>query len=588
MPYPEIDPRALDRDDLALIAELEKRALMRDQLKLRRRYEESLIEFIIGAWSHMGEAGRFIINWHHAEIADALEALVENGEGGNIVINIPPRCTKSLLLLCFQAWIWAQPSDRWNRLRGPHVKFLTVSYGTRLAERFGTQFRYLILSEWYQSLWGHQVIIRADQGSRADFSNTAGGNRFSGSIVGGALGSGGDLQFIDDPQNYGQAESEVRRDATTEAMRVLVNRVTDPRHTARILVMQRLHQADATQYAIDNWSKKTQFICFPMRYDITRPDPRDHRENDGELLWPELWTEQLVKDQESELLEYGTAGQLQQRPIPRGGGIIKHEWWKTWPDDAESQGLADLRLAYHCPMCKWADYVEGEWASVPCPQCGSEAQRFTPFPLFSYRLVSVDTNYGEGEQNSYSAATAWAIWHAKDGSPRVMLTDAWRGRPRLRGDPDARDPNLKLGLVEIIYGMAKRRQTDLILIERKTRGTDLYNELERITREWPYQLAYTDPTRKGSKTLRLEACVPMFVNGLVWAPNLDYAQQVIEEVCAAPYGTFDDLMDTCTAAIRWIRDNNLLLTGPEHRIDEVARTAFRGRQFDANEVLGLV
>lgn len=456
--------------------------------------------------------------------------------------------TKSTLLLCFNAWVWAQPSDRWNRLRGPHVKFLTVSYSSRLAEKFGTQFRRLILSEWYQTLWGHQVIIRADQGSRSDFANTAGGSRFSGSIIGGVLGSGGDIQLIDDPQNYDQAESEVKRENTTEAMRMLVNRVTDPRHTARILVMQRLNQNDATQYAIDNWSRKTQFICFPMRYDITRPDPRDHRENDGELLWPEIWTEALVKEQENELLEYGTAGQLQQRPIPRGGGIIKHDWWKVWPDDAEAQGLADLRIAYHCPMCKWADYVEGNWAIVPCPQCGSDAARFTPFPLFSYRLISVDTNYGQGEQNSYSAATAWAIWHDKHGAPRLMLTDAWRGRPRLRGDPNARDPLLKLGLVEIVYGMAKRRQTDLILIERKTRGTDLYNELERITREWPFQLMYTDPTHKGSKTLRLESCVNMFVNGLVWAPNLDYATMVIEEVCGAPYMPFDDLMDTCLVA----------------------------------------
>lgn len=587
MPYPEIDPRSIDREDLALFAEIDKRKLMRDQLRMRRCFEESLIEFMIAAWPHMGESGECIINWHHVEIADAFEKLVENGEGGNIVVNEPPRCTKSLQLLCLNAWIWAQPSDRWNALRGPHVKFLTVSYSARLSEKFGTQFRRLILSEWYQTLWGHQVIIRGDQGSRSDFGNTAGGSRFSASIEGGILGSGGDIQCLDDVQNYGAAESEIRREGTIEAMRLLVNRVTDPRHTARILVMQRLHQQDATNYAIENWSRKTQFICFPMRYDITRPDPRDHRENDGELLWPEVWTEELVKHQEFELQEYGTAGMLQQRPIPRGGGIIKHEWWKVWPDDAEALGLADLRIAYHCPVCKWADYAEGEWSEIPCPQCGSEAKRFNPFPAFSYRLISVDTNYGEGEQNSYSAATAWAIWHAKDGSPRVMLTDAWRGRPRLRGDPNSKDPNHKLGLVEIIYGMAKRRQTDLILIERKTRGTDLYNELERITREWPYQLAYTDPTRKGSKTLRLEACVNMFINGLIWAPNLDYAQMVIEEVCSAPYATFDDLMDTATAALRHVRDNGLLLTGPEHRIEEVARTAFKGRQFSVTELFGV-
>jgi phage terminase large subunit-like protein len=590
MPYPydDIDIREPDREHLALMIEAEKRVRGRNQLQLRREYEESLIQFMIGAWSHMGEAGECIINWHHVEIADAFKRLVEEGTGGNLVVNVPPRCTKSLLLLCFQAWVWAQPSDRWNRLRGPHVRFMCVSYSARLAERFAVQARRLITSDWYQALWGHQVVIPSGQGSRHLFTNTAGGDRFSASIEGGILGAGADCQLVDDPQNYGAAESNIRREGTIDAMRLLVNRVTDPRHTARILVMQRLHQQDATNYAIENWSRKTKFIMFPMRFDIRRADPRDHRENDGELLWPELWTDELVKQQESELLEYGTAGMLQQSPIPRGGGIIKRDWWKTWPDDAEAEGLADLRMAYHCPMCKWADYVEGNWSSYPCPQCGSEAQRFCPFPPISYRLISVDTNYGEGESNSYSAATAWGIWHDKHGAPRVMLTDAWRGRPRLRGDPNATDPNHKLGLVEIIYGMAKRRHTDLILIEKKTRGTDLYNELERITREWPYQLMFTDPTHKGSKTLRLEACVNMFVNGLVWAPNLAYAEEVVKEVCEAPYSSFDDLMDTATAALRHVRDHGLLLTGTEHRRDEVQRTMFRGRSFDANEVFGLV
>src|SRR5438270_11195167 len=78
----------------------------------------------------------------------------------------------------------------------------------------------------------------------------------------------------------------------------------------------------------------------------------------------------------------------------------------------------------------------------------------TQFPEFSYRLLSVDTAYGERQQNSWSAATAWAIWHDKEEAPRAMLTHAWRGLPRLRGVPDSPNAAERKGLVEHVYEMA--------------------------------------------------------------------------------------------------------------------------------------
>jgi hypothetical protein len=47
------------------------------------------------------------------------------------------------------------------------------------------------------------------------------------------------------------------------------------------------------------------------------------------------------------------------------------------------------------------------------------AARHIPFPEFSYRLLSVDTAYGEKQENSWSAATAWGIWHDKEDAPRA-------------------------------------------------------------------------------------------------------------------------------------------------------------------------
>jgi hypothetical protein len=99
-------------------------------------------------------------------------------------------------------------------------------------------------------------------------------------------------------------------------------------------------------------------------------------------------------------------------------------------------------------VCGWHKVAPGYVdAEIEYPSCGSVAARHIPFPDFSYRLLSIDTAYGEKQENSWSAATAWGIWHDKEDAPRAMLTDAWRGRPRLRGVPDALIPAERKGLV---------------------------------------------------------------------------------------------------------------------------------------------
>jgi predicted phage terminase large subunit-like protein len=53
----------------------------------------------------------------------------------------------------------------------------------------------------------------------------------------------------------------------------------------------------------------------------------DPRTVDGELLWPAKYPEDKVANLEIAMGLYGAAGQLQQRPSPRGGGKFKREWF---------------------------------------------------------------------------------------------------------------------------------------------------------------------------------------------------------------------------------------------------------------------
>src|SRR5437588_9170126 len=165
-------------------------------------------------------------------------------------------------------------------------------------------------------------------------------------------------------------------------------------------------------------------------------------------------------------------------------------------------------------------------------------------------MLSVDTAYGERQENSWSAATAWGIWQDKEDAPRAMLTDAWRGRPRLRGVPDSPNPSERMGLVERVHHLATKNRVDIVLIEQKTRGTDLYNELERA----------------------------LFANGRVWASDIKWAETVINEVASAPRGKYNDLCDTASAALLYLRDNNMLSLGEEFRREERRKLVFRGNK----------
>jgi phage terminase large subunit-like protein len=180
-------------------------------------------------------------------------------------------------------------------------------------------------------------------------------------------------------------------------------------------------------------------------------------------------------------------------------------------------------------------------------------------------MLSVDTAYGDKEENSWSAITSWGVWHGRDEAPRAMLTSAWRGRPKLRTDPLTRE----LGLIERAHKMATEQNADTILIEKKTRGVDLYQELEMQVQEWPYRLEYWDPTGRGDKVHRLHSLTSLFTNDLIWAPNTKWAEVTIAEVCAQPRAKFSDLTDTCTASLLYLRHNGLLTLPDEHRREQI-------------------
>lgn len=298
------------------------------QLQLERmRLRDSLYAFVQEAWSLVEPAQPFTPNWHIEVLCEVLQDITcGRAKASRWVINVPPGTLKSLLIsVLWPAWVWA---------RDPKKRFLTASYGLHLSVRDNLRVRDVVLSKWFQQLFPLHLV--EDQNTKTRYNTDAGGWRIATSV--GGVGTGEHPHFIvvDDPLTAQQAESITELEAANGWLDRTISTRGITMAPVLILVMQRLHEKDPSGHLLEQGD--VEHVCFPMRYVATRPatdehpgyqaDPRDRRTQVGELLIPQLITDEKVRKLEIVLGPYGAAGQLQQQPAPEGGGQFKRGWFK--------------------------------------------------------------------------------------------------------------------------------------------------------------------------------------------------------------------------------------------------------------------
>ena len=313
-----------------------------DQLAASRRLrerlapalcEDSLHFFLRHFWSEM-DPSRYIDGWHIRVICEHLEEVVRGGIR-RLIINIPPRHSKSLICsVALPAWIWAQPkSDGSFSLAGPQTKFMSVSYAHHLSVDHARCCRVLIQSDRYQRYWGEHVRLSSDQNAKGRYDTTARGYRLATSVGGIATGFGADIILVDDPMNPQQAHSDRERQQVIDWWsQVIQTRLNDPKTGVIVVIMQRLHQSDLTGHILAHETGWTH-LCLPARYEHDHPHVSDcdERTEDGALLWPGRYPADEVDALERSLGTYVSAGQLQQRPAPRDGGMFRRSWFEVVP-----------------------------------------------------------------------------------------------------------------------------------------------------------------------------------------------------------------------------------------------------------------
>lgn len=507
---------------------------------LKQDAEESLVEFIKQAWHTIEPGAEYIHGWHIDFICEHLEAItneVELPDGtpyNRLLINIPPGTMKSLITNVF----W--PCWEWGPKNAAHLRYVCAAHKVEnLSARDSRRMRQMILSDWYQARWGDRVRLAKDQNEKLNFMNSQGGFRIATAITS-LTGIRGDRVIIDDPHSVDSAISETQRESEVQTfLEAIPSRLNNPISSSIIVIMQRLHEEDVSGVILEK-NLGYDHIMLPMRYDPTRAMPtklgyEDPREEDGELLFPERFPLDVVERDERAIGPYASAGQFQQMPEPRGGGIIKRDWWKLWEGDA--------------------------------------------FPPWDFIMASVDTAYTTKTENDLTAMTVWGVFSggsqkamatkviSKDGDvisaikrsyteehPKIMLMYGWQARLELHE------------LVEKVSKTMKEYKVDKLLIENKASGHSVAQEMRRLFGHEDFGVQLIDP--KGQdKIARLYSVQHLFAEGLIYAPDRAFADMVIGQVAAFPKGKHDDLVDTVSMALTHLRQTGMLVRNAEWTAD---------------------
>ena len=532
-PQLKIDPERRARL-IALHRELNLRMLRKEQAR-----EGGLINFVRYFWDVLEPQTEFVEGEALDAICQHLEA-VTFGDINRLLINVPPGFMKSLLTDVF----W--PAWEWGPMEMPHLRYVAFSYAAGLTERDNGKFRDLITSQKYQELWGDKFKTRKI--GEVKITNDKTGSKLATSVGGIGTGERGDRIILDDPHNVKEGESEAVRGETVRWFREsLSNRLNSMEQSAIVVIMQRVHEADVSGTIIENGFADYVHLMIPMEYDAgrhcTTPIWTDWREEDGELAWPERFPTKVVDDLKASLGPYAYAGQYQQAPAPRGGGIFKRDWWQLWesPDDS--------------------------------------------FPPMEFVLVSADTAYTEKEANDPTGCTVWGLWRDKTGAPRIMLMHAWRKHlemhgkyePRLTNETNAefaRRTQGQWGLVEWLAHTCQRYKADRLIIEGKASGLTAAQEIRRLhgTEGWGVQIVQPH----GDKVSRAHAVQPVFSQLLVYAPDKEWAETVMSEMESFPKGRYKDLTDSATQAMKFLRDSGMIVHRHEHEYEVTEINRFRG------------
>ncbi len=344
---------------LVLLEELE-------QAKGREKCHNEFMSFVGEMWS------AFIHGKHHEIMADAFER-VANGDLKRLIINMPPRHTKSeFASYLLPAWFLGKYPDK---------KIIQTAHTAELAVGFGRKVRNLVNSPDYKAIFP-DVSLQSDSKAAGRWNTNQGGDYFAIGVGGAVTGKGADLLIIDDPHSEQEgASSDINVFNRTYEWYTSGPRQRLQPNGSIVVVMTRWHNKDLTGQVVDASIKRggaDQWEVIELPAIMPSGNP----------LWAEFWKMEELQALKAELPNSKWMAQYQQDPTSEEGALVKRDWWQVWE-------------GRNPPDC---EFVIQSW----------------------------DTAFMKNQRADFSACTTWGVFYKEDDdgmlAPNLMLLDAYQER----------------------------------------------------------------------------------------------------------------------------------------------------------------
>ena len=379
----------------------------------------------------------------------------------------------------------------WFLGKFPQKKVIMSSHTADLAVQFGRRVRNLVSSDRYKDIFP-QVELQADSKSASRWGTNFGGEYFAIGVGGALAGRGGELIIIDDPHSEHEAK-QLRPEVFEPAWEWFQSGPVQRLMPggAIIVVMTRWSKMDLTGKIIDHMTKNEDSDQWEV---VEFPAILDDKP-----LWPEFWPiEELLAKRASLDVRYWNA-QYMQDPTSEEGALIKREWWKVWEKDTP-------------PKCEFI-------------------------------IMALDAAQETNNRADYNALTTWGVFFNEEvNNFNIILLNSIKERMEF--------PELKT----MVYEQYKEWQPDAFIVEKKSNGAALYQEMRRMG----LPIGEFTPGKGQDKISRVNAVSDLFSSGIVWAPDCRWAREVVEECNDFPSGSHDDLVDSTTLALARFRQGGFI------------------------------
>ena len=384
----------------------------------------------------------------------------------------------------------------------PGKKIIQTSHTAELAVGFGRKVRNLVDSDAYKDIFP-DVALQSDSKAAGRWATNYGGDYFAIGVGGAVTGKGADLLIIDDPHSEQEAAlSETNPEIYDKTYEWYTS---GPRQRlqpggAIVIVMTRWSKKDLTGQVLKAAAQRSGEEWEVIDFPAIMPS--------GKPLWPQFWSLKELSALKEELPNGKWMAQYMQQPTSDVSAIIKREWWQVWPEDDP-------------PFCE-------------------------------FLIQSWDTAFLKTERSDYSACTTWGVFYKPDATginrANIILLNAFKSRMEF--------PELKQRAMQEY----KEWNPDTLVVEAKAAGSPLIFEL----RAMGIPVQEFTPTKGNDKIARLNSVADIFASGMVWVPNTNWAEELVEEVASFPSGEHDDMVDSMSQAlIRYRRGGFIRLESDE-------------------------